>query len=557
MPFASWYLPDVSGGFLIALIAVIHVFVAQFAVGGGLFLVLAERKAHRENSPGLFAWVQGHAKFFLLLTMVFGGLTGVGIWLIISLVSPSGTSFLVNTFLYAWATEWVFFLAEIIALLLYVGSFSRCASGAMTQKDHMALGWWYFLFAFLSLFAVNGIITFMATPGEWLTTKNFWHAFFNPTFWPSLVFRGTLCLLFAGIFGLVTATRINDATVRHTAIQTCATWICAPLFLLFAATFWYYHALPPELHESMARKTADIRPFVRSFIDTIPLLLLAGIVLFIRLPKRLYVPVVACMLALGLVVGGTFEWVRETTRRPWLIRGHMYSNGLTVEQSTRLRELGTLRASPWAGLMVARALAEEQGKALKPLPVKTADAQETAASSPAGADAPLALPAVAKLSPQAAQAYARAIYAEQCATCHGLSGPMLNMRTRLQGRPVTGIASLINAQGTISPYMPPFFGTAEDIQILARWLAAQAETPGTPAAAPATSAAGTGAASREPAQPPAQTARQPVSPQEPTPAAQLSGNPAPMSAAPAAQLSGSPAHTPEAPVSSATPERSS
>ena len=90
MPFASWYLPDVSGGFLIALIAVIHVFVAQFAVGGGLFLVLAERKAHRENSPELFAWVYGHAKFFLLLTMVFGGLTGVGIWLIISLVSPAG-----------------------------------------------------------------------------------------------------------------------------------------------------------------------------------------------------------------------------------------------------------------------------------------------------------------------------------------------------------------------------------------------------------------------------------------------------------------------------------
>ena len=37
-----------ASGLLIAFIAVVHVFVSHFAVGGGLFLVLAERKARRE-----------------------------------------------------------------------------------------------------------------------------------------------------------------------------------------------------------------------------------------------------------------------------------------------------------------------------------------------------------------------------------------------------------------------------------------------------------------------------------------------------------------------------
>jgi hypothetical protein len=43
---------DVSfgAGLLIALVAGIHVFVSHFAVGGGLFLVLTERKAIKRTT---------------------------------------------------------------------------------------------------------------------------------------------------------------------------------------------------------------------------------------------------------------------------------------------------------------------------------------------------------------------------------------------------------------------------------------------------------------------------------------------------------------------------
>jgi hypothetical protein len=119
MEFPVWQLGSFGGGFWIVLIAVLHVFVAHFAVGGGLFLVLTERKARRLDSRPLFVYLHRHTRFFLLLTMVFGGLSGVGIWLIISLLSPQATLELVRTFAWGWATEWTFFAGEIAALLVY------------------------------------------------------------------------------------------------------------------------------------------------------------------------------------------------------------------------------------------------------------------------------------------------------------------------------------------------------------------------------------------------------------------------------------------------------
>ena len=63
MNYPIWEIP--SGGLLIAAVAILHVFVSHFAVGGGLFLVLAERKAYRENDPSLLAYVRGLSRFFL------------------------------------------------------------------------------------------------------------------------------------------------------------------------------------------------------------------------------------------------------------------------------------------------------------------------------------------------------------------------------------------------------------------------------------------------------------------------------------------------------------
>ena len=107
------------GALLIACVAVVHVFISHFAVGGGAYLVLLERKANKSNDSGLLAYVRSHSKFFALLTLVSGALTGVAIWFTIGLISPEATSSLIHTFVWGWAIEWVFFFVEITAALVY------------------------------------------------------------------------------------------------------------------------------------------------------------------------------------------------------------------------------------------------------------------------------------------------------------------------------------------------------------------------------------------------------------------------------------------------------
>ena len=47
-----------GAGLLMAVLAILHVFVSHFAVGGGLFLVLTERKARRNNDSALLEWLK-------------------------------------------------------------------------------------------------------------------------------------------------------------------------------------------------------------------------------------------------------------------------------------------------------------------------------------------------------------------------------------------------------------------------------------------------------------------------------------------------------------------
>ena len=94
----------------------------------------------------------------------------------------------------------MFFFVEIAAALIYFNTWDK-----ISKRAHVAIGWIYFVSAYLSLVIINGIITFMLTPGEWLATGAFWDGFFNPTYWPSLVLRTGICLIMATAFMVLAA----------------------------------------------------------------------------------------------------------------------------------------------------------------------------------------------------------------------------------------------------------------------------------------------------------------------------------------------------------------
>ena len=168
MNYPFWDIPILGSGWVIGIIAIFHVMISQFAVGGGLYLPMAERKAMRMSDPALRdAWLAqlvNHSKFFLILTGVFGTISGVGIWFAIGLTQPEATSTLIHNFVFGWAIEWVFFLVELATAAVYYYTWNR-----IDAKLHLTVGWVYAVASAATLIIINGILAFMLTPGDtWL-----------------------------------------------------------------------------------------------------------------------------------------------------------------------------------------------------------------------------------------------------------------------------------------------------------------------------------------------------------------------------------------------------
>ena len=64
MNYPFWDIPYLGSGWVIGIIAIFHVMISQFAVGGGLYLPLAERKALREARNDWLAELVGYSRFF-------------------------------------------------------------------------------------------------------------------------------------------------------------------------------------------------------------------------------------------------------------------------------------------------------------------------------------------------------------------------------------------------------------------------------------------------------------------------------------------------------------
>jgi cytochrome bd-type quinol oxidase subunit 1 len=421
MNYPVWEAAATGGGLLIAIVAIIHVFAAHFAVGGGFFLVLTEQRARRQGDQALLAYVRGHTRFFLLITMVVGALTGVGIWLTISAVHPAATSVLIHTFVFAWAIEWVFFLVEIVSLLVYYYTFDR-----LKPDDHIKVGWIYAAAAWLSLFMIDAIISFMLTPGGWLEEPGFFRAFFNPSFWPSLFFRTALALTLAGIYGLITSSRLADEDLRRRQMRVCALWVAVPFLLLAPAAWWYFAAIPPQAQAMVLGRSPDVVAFAQAFLWIASLTILGGLALTLRLPRRAGQWAAVGLLVLGFLYMGSFEYLRETSRRPYVIHGYMYSNALTQAGTQATQQKGLLASARWSEIREITPANQEQA--------------------------------------------GRTLFRLACLNCHSLGGPRNDLRVQTAGMSRAKLEAVMAQMGHEKDYMPPFPGTAREAKVLAAFL---------------------------------------------------------------------------------------
>ena len=135
-----------GGGILMAWVAITHVIVSHFAIGGGLVIVITETLAVKRSDPELRELARRASLVLILVSTVFGAISGVGIWVVAGLISPGAISALIHTYVWGWAIEWVFFILEIVAALVYYATWDKISKGA-----HLLVGWLYFVGAYLSL----------------------------------------------------------------------------------------------------------------------------------------------------------------------------------------------------------------------------------------------------------------------------------------------------------------------------------------------------------------------------------------------------------------------
>src|SRR5664280_659329 len=418
MNYPFWEIPYLGSGWVIGIIAIFHVMISQFAVGGGLYLPMAERKAMRIADPELrAAWLKqlaSHSKFFLILTGVFGTVSGVGIWFAIGLTHPEATSTLIHNFVFGWAMEWVFFLVELTTVAVYYYTWNR-----IDPKLHLKVGWVYAGASIATLIIINGILTFMLTPGDtWLAVagtgheaSKFWNAFFNPTYWPSLLLRAGVCTSLAGIWALITSSRINgdkQPALKTSMVQWSVKWLLPSFVATPFLLVWYLFMVPASQRALLTLGIDTIGAGTFSTVTRIALIIITtsativGVAYYLayRNPIDFNLSHAVSVLLLALIATGSGEDAREMIRKPYVIDRWMYSNGVRVNYVSRINTEGYLAHSEWTWN--------------------------------AGAGNP----------PPSSYSRGEAIFRGECGSCHTLGG-YRSLRTLLDGRDRAGINNFL------------------------------------------------------------------------------------------------------------------
>ncbi len=339
MNYPVWNLPVLGGSLVVAIIAIIHVLISHLAIGGGAFLAVAEIWSDRlSDGERVRQWLHKFATFFLVYTTVFGAITGVGIWFSIQLASPEATSLLIHQFVFAWATEWVTFIGELSILYLYYYGWN---SNSRRMQVFLAVA--YFVIAWFSLFIINGILSFMLTPGGWtLENKSMALGFFNPGYAPSLLIRTFTMFLLGGLAGILIATRIrDDDELKIRIIRFSAKWVIPAAVLMPMLVLWYWQTLPAStlaIYESgtVGVDGGKLEGLTRHFwlAVTSGALIVAGVSVAAWRPKAVHLSSAISLLLIAQAGFMGAEFFREMARKPYVIKDVLYSNALWQEKAS-------------------------------------------------------------------------------------------------------------------------------------------------------------------------------------------------------------------------------
>ncbi len=191
----------------------------------------------------------------------------------------------------------------------------------------------------MSLLLTPGARNAMAETGH--EASKFWNAFFNPTYWPSLLLRTCVCASLAGIWALITASRIDGdkhPELKTSKVQWSVKWLVPSFVAMPFLMIWYYAMVPASQRALLTLGIDTINSGTFSTVTRMALIIIVTSATIIwvayflayRNPRDFNLAHAIAVLVLALMATGAGEYSREMLRKPYVIGCWMYSNGNNI-----------------------------------------------------------------------------------------------------------------------------------------------------------------------------------------------------------------------------------
>ena len=325
---------------LIALVALLHIpFFVNFVMGAPLIAVISEWLG-KKTGDQRYDSLSKQLSVMVLVTVGVGAFGGIALVATNIGLFPTFFSTTARIFFWPLIIEISFFLMETIFIAIYRYTYDRMAHRPL----HMVYGLLGAFGAWMSGFLINGLASFMLTPGSWAETHNIFDAIFNPSFFASFTHRAIAAFSITGFFLIIYAiwkhSRAKNEEEKEYgiwALNYAGKWALIATAIQFLPGVWYLYSL--EVGTRFAAPEGSVVPkflggelFVFWFggILLATLAILIAWFLAVQYPRKgvtvfgkiILVTSVFMILSTNAFMG----FSRERARKPYLVYGLMYGN---------------------------------------------------------------------------------------------------------------------------------------------------------------------------------------------------------------------------------------
>lgn len=320
--FPLFYFPEYGSAWMMGITGTIHILASHTSVGAAMLFAFLAYKAYKENRSDLYPYMKKYGMFLLIFSYVIGSITGPGIWYTATAASPRGISALIHNFVWVWATEWVFFVYEVIGVFVLVYFIDK-----IDKKTHLKLTFSFALASVGTLALIIGIISFMMWPGtqSYYLTGSASDAFFGTNTFPHMFLRIGFMIMLSGVIGLLISSAIkkDNAALSNELTKKMGYISMLGGFLVLFFFMWYMGTLPDNAHAVFNITKEEV---IQNRILITIIFSLYFLIAIIK-PNYISTPLAGVMIFV-ILIGGIWpgEKLRESMRKPYVAGQYIYSN---------------------------------------------------------------------------------------------------------------------------------------------------------------------------------------------------------------------------------------